>query len=118
MLMTSRFREFQPEERRHFGSYSIPFTPKVLDTTHVSVSFGIEDVIANHLRMVRKQRMKNSSFKMLDEDYSTVVSYLGQAFKRKASLHASDVADALGMDYGTVREIIAQLIDEGKLKVK
>jgi len=116
-LITRHFRDFHSEETRHYRSYSVPVVPKVVDTTHIPIPLTLEDAFASHLRIIRKQRI-GLSFTMLDENYSTVLEYLGHAFKRRASLRASDVAEALGMDYGTVREIIAKLIDEGKLKAK
>jgi len=82
-----------------------------------SVPFLEEPLIKDFRISIRETRGKGG-FKFLDEDYSTVESYLRKAFKKKASLHVSDVADALGMDYGTVREMIALMINEGKLGVK
>jgi len=55
---------------------------------------------------------------VVDRDYSAVESYLRHAFKNKASLYASDVANALGLEYATVREVIARMIKEGKLMAK
>jgi predicted ArsR family transcriptional regulator len=57
-------------------------------------------------------------FKFVTDDYMVVESFLQEAFKRKRSLSASDIADALEMDYEDVREALARMIKEGKLGVK
>jgi predicted ArsR family transcriptional regulator len=66
----------------------------------------------------RKRAAVALRYDVVDRDYSTVESYLRHAFKNRASLYASDVADALGLEYATVREIIARMIKEGKLTAK
>ncbi len=55
---------------------------------------------------------------MMSEDYSDVEHFLREAFRKRQSVYASDVADALGMDYSEVREILARMIREGQLGVK
>lgn len=67
---------------------------------------------------VTEPRRSAGGFKFVDDDYVIIESFLSKAFKHKQSLSASDIADALEMDYGDVREILARMIREGKLAVK
>jgi hypothetical protein len=69
-------------------------------------------------RPFRNPAFPEDIFNVVDEDYVTVESFLRKAFKRNRTWYASEVADALGMDYLQVREIIAHMISEGKLSVK
>jgi hypothetical protein len=59
-----------------------------------------------------------SIFKFVDDDYMAVELFLQKVFKKKKSLSASEIADALEMDYGDVREVLGRMIKEGKLAVK
>jgi hypothetical protein len=66
---------------------------------------------------IDKGRRSAAVFKFVD-DYGVIESFLQKAFKRKRSVFASDIADALEMDYGDVREALALMIKEGKLGIK
>lgn len=59
-----------------------------------------------------------TTFKVIDEDYANVESFLGQALRKNGTLYASDIAEALNMDYLKVREVVARMVKEGKLSVK
>jgi len=46
-----------------------------------------------------------------------VEDFLRKHFVRHEKVYPSEIADALGIDYETVREIVATMIDEKKLEV-
>lgn len=50
------------------------------------------------------------------EAKSTVELYLRKIFKKKRQVYPSDVADALGLSYETVREVFQELENEGKIQ--
>lgn len=62
--------------------------------------------------------MPRRTFKILaeDPDYFEVESYLRKEFRKNRAVYPSDISEALGIDYGTVREIIARMIHESKLE--
>lgn len=93
--------------------------PQVQPThrTHMPLSTPLDEAF-HHMQIIREHRKSNAGYRLVDDDYFAVESFLSKSFKRKASISASDVADALRMEYGTVREIIAQMVDKGKLGVK
>ncbi len=101
---------FYPDARRIFPDLPI--------RVHVATAVTLEERLVRHLRMSWKNERNTFGFDIVDEDYSAVESYLRRAFKNKASMYVSDVADALGLEYAIVREIIAQMIKQGKLKTK
>jgi len=93
-----------------------PFEPRRNDVT---MFHAVEESFTEILHAsVSEARKSMDTFKLVNEDYSNVEYFLRKAFRKKQSLYASDVADALGMDYGEVREILARMIREGKLGVK
>jgi len=52
----------------------------------------------------------------LAEAKAAVEAYLKKVFKKKRQIYPSDVADALGLSYETVREVFAALEKEGKIQ--
>jgi len=50
------------------------------------------------------------------EAKSAVEAYLKKVFKKKRQVYPSDVADALGLSYETVREVFNALENEGKIQ--
>ena len=50
------------------------------------------------------------------EAKSAVEAYLKKFFKKKNQVFPSDVADALGLGYETVREVFGALENEGKIQ--
>ena len=52
----------------------------------------------------------------LAEAKAAVEAYLKKFFKKKRQIYPSDVADALGLSYETVREVFAALEKEGKIQ--
>jgi hypothetical protein len=53
----------------------------------------------------------------IDEAKPLIQTFLKEYFKRCKKVYPSDVADELGVDYDTVREVFAMLEREGKLKL-
>ena len=92
--------------------------PDLFGRVHIATGVTFEETIMNHLRKNWKPQLNPLGFQTLDEDYSTVECYLRQSFRSRPSIYVSDIADALSMDYGIVREIIAKMIREGKLTTK
>ena len=52
----------------------------------------------------------------LEEAKALIEAYLKKYFKKKSQVYPSDVADALGLSYETVREVFAALEKEGKIQ--
>lgn len=52
----------------------------------------------------------------LEETKALVESYLKEHFKKERQVYPSDVADALGLKYETVRQVFDALACEGKIQ--
>jgi predicted ArsR family transcriptional regulator len=52
----------------------------------------------------------------LEETKVLIESYLKKRFKEEQQVYPSDVADALGLKYETVRQIFDELEKEGKIQ--
>ena len=52
----------------------------------------------------------------LKEARTLIEAYLKKFFKKKRQVYPSDVADALGLGYETVREVFVGLEKEGKIQ--
>jgi predicted ArsR family transcriptional regulator len=52
----------------------------------------------------------------LEEPKVLVEAYLKKQFKKKHQVYPSDAADALGLDYQTVRQVFKDLEEEGKIQ--
>ena len=52
----------------------------------------------------------------LEDSKALVETFLKKEFKEKKQVYPSDVADALGLEYETVREVFAALEEEGKIQ--
>lgn len=94
----------------------IPITPNV---PHMTEFDSMDDPYAgiSHSSLTEARKVIGG-FKFVHDDYSIVESFLIKTFKKRKILSASDIADALDMDYGDVREVLARMIKEGKLGVK
>jgi len=107
-----RVRRYSTLSRSHI--IPIPFFP-----SHAShfreVSWYDYDSYLDAGTFGRKHR---GTFKLVADNYSVVHTFLQKTFKRRRSVSASDIADALGMDYADTREILARMIKEGKLGLK
>jgi hypothetical protein len=53
----------------------------------------------------------------IDEAKPLIQAYLQDYFKKREKVYPSDVAEELGIDYDTVKEVFTILEKEGKLKV-
>lgn len=109
---------FQSEPIRHSELHPrfTPFAPQRLHLT----AFPFMENPAERMfhTSITEARKYTDVFKFMDDDYSAVETFLRKTFKTKRPISASDIADALGMDYGNVREVLARMIREGKLGVK
>ena len=52
----------------------------------------------------------------LEEAKAMIEAYLRKVFKKKKRIYPSDVADALGLEYETVRKVFKELEREGKIQ--
>ena len=69
-------------------------------------------------KSISEVKRSTGGFKFMDDNYLVIESFLRDQFKKKQSLSAASIANALAMDYGEVREVLAMMIKEGKLGVK
>lgn len=95
----------------------IPITP---NAPHMTEFASRDDPYEGifHLSITEARKVVGGFKFVSDDDYSIVESFLIKTFKKKKLLSASAIADALGMDYGDLREVLARMIMEGKLGVK
>ena len=94
-------------------------TPFSSQKPHLTAFPSMEEPVERIFHSSIDERRKSVAvFKFVDDDYGVIESFLQKAFRRKQSLSASDIADALEMDYGDVREALAHMIKEGKLGIK
>jgi len=117
-VFTHRYAEsyLHHPHRPRAASRIIPFAPQ---KPHLTVFPCVEDPVERVFHAsISEGRKSVHIFKFVADDYMVVESFLQKAFKRKHSLSAGDIADALEMDYGDVREALARMIKEGKLGVK
>jgi len=95
---------------------TIPVTPHRPHLTDSLENDYVQRILLHPL--IRERRRSTPVLKFIDDNYMVIESFLQESFRRKQSLSASDIADALDMDYGDVRETLARMIKEGKLGVK
>ncbi len=91
----------------------------VVDSPHhdsYAISWRITELLSTrHEERFGKLRLPYKAIN-LSPEYLRIESYLRKRFKTKQDVYPSEVADSLGLDYELVREIIAKMMDEGKLE--